>query len=313
MMDNFIKHIIAKLKNLRKSARLTQNEVAQRMKLKPKSGQSFVARLENGKIKNPSLLTVLNYLDAIGVNWGTFFRELSSLRSKQEHTRLISQVKLPSDAKLQKKLDRDIFLYQTKIQPPQRFYPKVDLDLVKQKVTLKVKKLCQNLQIKPALIPHYLNFACEVIKADKILPVIEKYKGSGISDAYLSKITSVALKTLRAEEKKVQKQKPLARTKVRAMAEKYLQARIKLAEVESAVSKILAQDIAPDNVWFNSYMNYARECYRYIRRLKQKNPSLLKQHLKQITDAWLRNGLKLEIMEKIKETVLKLSESQNKS
>jgi len=81
----FYKLIIPKLSQLRKNADLTQLQVAQRMKLKPKSGQTFIARLENELIKAPRIDTILNYLDAIGVSWITFFTELSSERDKQEH------------------------------------------------------------------------------------------------------------------------------------------------------------------------------------------------------------------------------------
>jgi transcriptional regulator with XRE-family HTH domain len=133
-MFRFSKEVACRLRQLRKTAQLTQSEVAIRMGSKGKSGHSFIVRLENGKIKHPALETILNYLDAVGVSWGTFFIELSILRSKQMHTEIMSQVKLPSDWKAQKKLDRDTFLYETKIKPPQNYYTKVDLDLVKQKI-----------------------------------------------------------------------------------------------------------------------------------------------------------------------------------
>jgi len=52
-------------------------------------------------------------------------------------------------------------------------------------------------------------------------------------------------------------------------------------------------------------MNFGRECFSKIRKFYIKNPSLLKQHLTEITRAWFKSGLKQEIMEKIKETILK--------
>jgi hypothetical protein len=51
-------------------------------------------------------------------------------------------------------------------------------------------------------------------------------------------------------------------------------------------------------------MNFARECYSKTRKFHIKDPLLLKQHLADIKRAWLEAGLKPEIMEKIKETIL---------
>lgn len=300
------KQITERLRQLRQSSKLTQDEVATRMGLKVKTGRSFVARLENGMIKTPYLSTILNYLDAVGSSWETFFRELSALRSKQNHQAIMSQVKLPVGYGLQKKLDRDTLLYETKIKPPQNFYTKVDLDLVKQKVENKVRTYCQNLRIKDELIPHYLNFAYEILTATKYTPIIKRYSVSGVSEHYLTRIMNIAVKTHHTEEKKVQKQKPLRLEKARAMAVKYLRSRVKLEPVETEVSKLLAEHNLTDNVLYNSYMNFGRECYSKINKFHIKNPLLLKQHLTEITRAWLRSGLKPEIMEKIKETILKI-------
>ena len=149
----FTKGIAEKLAKLRKESLLSQKEVALRMGINPKTGQSYIAQLEKGMIKYPYLSTILNYLDAIGGSWESFFRELSVLRSKQNHQEIMSQIQLPSNAKLQKKLDRDTFLYETKIKPPQNFYTKVDLELVKKKVDLKIREYLRTLQVKDSLIP----------------------------------------------------------------------------------------------------------------------------------------------------------------
>ena len=300
----FSKEIAGKLTRLRKQSAFSQMEVAERMGINPKTGQSYIAQLEKGMIKNPFMSTILNYLDAIGVSWESFFRELSALRSKQSHAEIMSQVKLPSDTKLQKKLDRDTLLYETKIKPPQNYYTKVDLELVKQKVEEKVRKYCQNLRIKDELVPYYLNFANEILTATKYEPIIKKYSGSGISVHYLTKIMNIAIKTHHIEQAKVQKQKPLRREKAKAMAVKYLRSRIKIEPIEAEVSKFLAEHNLKDNVLYNSYMNFARVCYSKIRKFHIKNPLLLKQHLAETTRAWLESGLKSEKMDKIKEIVI---------
>jgi len=79
----FTKEIAEKLTRIRKQSALSQKEVAERMGINPKTGRSYIAQIEKGMIKNPFLSTILNYLDAIGVSWGTFFTELSKLRAIQ--------------------------------------------------------------------------------------------------------------------------------------------------------------------------------------------------------------------------------------
>jgi len=309
----FYKLIIPKLSQLRKNADLTQLQVAQRMKLKPKSGQTFIARLENELIKAPRIDTILNYLDAIGVSWITFFTELSNERDKQEHAQIMTKVTLPSGVRIQKKLDRDTRLYEAKIRPPQNFYTKVDMELVKQKITLKVLKYLNTLRVDEKLIPHYLEFAHKVITVDKYAPLIKEYNISGVSKSYLTEIMNIALKIEHTEEKKVQAQKPITRQKVRDMAHKYVQARIKLVPVENAVNRLLVEHNLSQSAYYTGYMNFARECYRVIKKYQGKDDLILKQKLVNLYRVYTEQGLDKEIAEKIKLTVLKLYNVENKN
>ena len=293
------------LTKYRKQSGLSQTEVANRMGLSAKSGCKYISRLEKGQIKKSFLETILNYLDAVGVSWETFFRELSVLQSKQDHEKIMSKTRLPSNVKLQKKLDRDTLLYETKIKPPLNYYTKVDLDLVKHKVEEKVRKYCQGLQIKEDLIPHYTKFAQAIITARKYQPIIDKFCKSGISKAYLLRIMNIANKIYHTEQKKVQKQKPIRLEKARVMAEKYLQSRVKLALVESEVDKLLAENNLKDNVYYNLYMNFAREIYKALKKYYLKDSPFLKQKLSNITQSWIANKLDPQILEKIKEMVIK--------
>lgn len=305
--------IVELLKKLREQAGLSQAEVAERMGLSRKSGYKYIYRLEKGLIKNPSLLTILNYLDAIGVRWPTFFTELSKIRDQKTHQKIMSKVELPSDEKLRNKLDRDILLYEIKIQPPQNYYTQIDLDLVKQKVKNRVLKYCQNLNIKDELIPHYLEYAQEILKDTNNQQIIEKYFQSGVSKNYLIYIRSLVKKIVRIEQKKIAQAKPLSLAKRQAMAEKYLQSRIQLVSFEPAISKLLIENNLKDTVWYNFYMNFARECFGRIKKYYHTKPNLLTQHLAKITQKWHQRGLKLEILETIKEALLKLLPLQKTS
>jgi transcriptional regulator with XRE-family HTH domain len=296
------------LAEYRKKSGLQQVEVAERMGLSRKSGFKYISRLEKGLIKRSYLDTVLIYLDAVGVNWITFFTELSKSRSKQNHQEVISNIQLPSDVKLQKKLDRDTLLYETKIKPPVNYFTEVDMELVKQKIKYKVKTLCLSLGIKDNLNKHYLDFANEICaESDKTTsdfsPLINKYHISGISKSYLIKIMSITIKTLNAEKKKVSRQKPIRLEKARVMAVKYLKSRIAIAPVEAKVAELLAEHKLTGHVLYNSYMNFARECFSKTRKFYIKDPLLLKQHLNDLTKGWFKAGLDPDLMDKIKQIV----------
>jgi transcriptional regulator with XRE-family HTH domain len=84
----FTKEMAKKLKEIRERSRLTQQEVAKELGLKAKYGQSFIARLENGLIKNPSLKTILDFLRACGASWTEFFKELDTIDFKMRHENL---------------------------------------------------------------------------------------------------------------------------------------------------------------------------------------------------------------------------------
>jgi transcriptional regulator with XRE-family HTH domain len=311
-MFRFDQEIASQLRKLRENTKLTQTEVALRMGNKGKSKHSFIARLEKGMIKDPHMSTILNYLDAVGVSWITFFTELTKLRSKQNHSEIMQGVILTHHdvmgKNLMKKLDRDTLLYETKIKPPVNYFTKIDMDLVKQKIKYKTKTLCLSLGIKDNLVKHYLDFAYEICaESDKEKPdftsIINKYHISGISKSYLIKIMGIAIKTLNAEKKKVAKQKPIRLEKARSMAEKYLRSRIAIAPVEAKVAELLAEHKLTGHVLYNSYMNFARECFSKTRKFHIKDPLLLKQHLNDLTKGWLEAGLNSEIMGKIKEIV----------
>jgi transcriptional regulator with XRE-family HTH domain len=102
-----------KLSEIRETANLTQKEVAQRIGIKSKFGRSFIARLENGLIENPSIRTLFNYLLVCGASWINFAKEVEVIYARTNRQEIMSQVKLPDKSELQKKVSRDIALYDT--------------------------------------------------------------------------------------------------------------------------------------------------------------------------------------------------------
>jgi transcriptional regulator with XRE-family HTH domain len=69
----FTKEMADKLRKVRINARLSQRELALALSFKTKSGQSYIARLEKGLIKNPTIRILLDYLRTCGESWSEFF------------------------------------------------------------------------------------------------------------------------------------------------------------------------------------------------------------------------------------------------
>jgi transcriptional regulator with XRE-family HTH domain len=303
----------------RKQSGLSQADVAERMGLSRKSGFKYVHRLEKGAIQQPSFDTILVYLSAVGVNWITFITELSKEYENKIHqeimrngTRNVSLSRSSGMTKnLLSKLDRDTKLYETKIKPPINYYTKVDMELVKQKIEKKVREHCATLRIPEHLISHYLNFAYEIVQSNKYQPVIDKYNIKGVAKSYLTRIMNISQSIYHTEEKKVQKQKPIRSEKRRQMAVKYLQSRIKLIPVETAINDLLVENNLIKHYLFNSYMNFGRECYRVYKKYYHKDQSYMKQELAGLTKSWGQGGLDKEAMEKIKQAIYKLYNSKD--
>ncbi|MEO0083311.1 MAG: helix-turn-helix transcriptional regulator, partial [candidate division WOR-3 bacterium] len=159
----FTKEIARLLVAFRKTARLTQAEMAEQIGLSRKSGKKYISLLETGRIKNPSLGTIILYLDACNVSYETFFNKLSQLRFTQRQEEIMRQVKLPANFRLQKKLDRDTALYAHKIRHQIR-KPMLDIDKLKTKIDRELSKYLSDHQISDDLKPIYQDFADYVLK-----------------------------------------------------------------------------------------------------------------------------------------------------
>jgi len=92
----FTKEIGQLLIKYRKQARLSQGEVAKRCGLHTKTGYSQISRLESGRIKNPSLGSIILFLKACNTPLVSFFQELSAIDFKIEHEKIMRQVEMPS-------------------------------------------------------------------------------------------------------------------------------------------------------------------------------------------------------------------------
>jgi transcriptional regulator with XRE-family HTH domain len=304
----FNKEIGKKLVLLRKKVNLTQSEIAKRMRIKSASGRSFIAQLEIGLIKNPSIGTLFNYLSACGASWTEFVKELELSYNKTRRKGIVSQVKLPSNFKLQKKIDRDAQLYAKNISGVPKQSVTINTKLVKEKIKSKVMKLLTSHQTDEKLIPIYLDYTNHMFEREQnpnpnpqlnYTPWIK----SGIKKILFSTISSIVHKTYWQEKKKLLKQKPLSQDKQEQMAVRFARYRAHIEPIELAVQGLLNQIVIPE-VLYPFYKAYTRECFKAIRKYLGKDPVLLRQKISNINDEWIANGLNSEVLNKINNVVL---------
>ncbi|MDH5186849.1 MAG: helix-turn-helix domain-containing protein [candidate division WOR-3 bacterium] len=112
------------LRQIREKAGLSQREVALRMGIKSKSGRSFIAQLEIGRIKNPTLRTIFDYLHACGASASReFFTKLETIDFQNRHKQVIAQIKL-QEGKEKKKIERDVAWFEAGIKYPRKITQK---------------------------------------------------------------------------------------------------------------------------------------------------------------------------------------------
>lgn len=74
------KEMGARLKGLRKRSGLSLDKVAERMGYQGRSRSAITSRLETGRTRNPSILTVTRYLNAVGAKYSEFYDSLTRVR-----------------------------------------------------------------------------------------------------------------------------------------------------------------------------------------------------------------------------------------
>ncbi len=107
-MFTFTKEMAERLKKIREDSGLSQKEVGIRMGIKPSLAQSVIAQLEAGRIKNPTLKTILDYLSVCNYPWSRFFTELSAIAFKLQEDKLMATANI---TQYSEKISRDLARY----------------------------------------------------------------------------------------------------------------------------------------------------------------------------------------------------------
>ena len=95
----FTQEMSARLREFRKRAHLTLEEVARRMGIRHKSGKTTVSLLERGKVPDPRMSTIALYLRACGTKAFEFWDLLTKVDLMPLDTSLIERTSFPADHK----------------------------------------------------------------------------------------------------------------------------------------------------------------------------------------------------------------------
>jgi len=332
----FTKEMAEKLRKIRENARLTQPEVALRIGIKTKSGKSFISQLESGMVKNPSLKTILDYLSACGTSWVEFFKELDRIDFKLRHEKMISQLPPPAS---QRKIQRDAMRYEIGVEFPSKEKEEIDFarlkKIIKDKVTALLNKeeitLTPTLSHPPAEAKHwragqgrgcdaaiaaYQKFASEYFEFMATLNkagmkmVADKYHRAGLQLNLISKIKKIINSVLMGEIKRIEAKKPLPTAKQEKMAIGFTRYRIRMERIEAAVHQVLCElGVQASMGKFALYKDFARECYRILKRYYGKES--LGEKFQAITKRWVKEGLEEDVLLKVRDVTIKIFTSKN--
>jgi hypothetical protein len=91
------------------------------------------------------------------------------------------------------------------------------------------------------------------------------------------------------------------------MAIGFTKYRIKIERVEAGVHKVLCE-LGVQSPWFALYKDFARECYRALKRYYGKE--ILSDKFQAIIRRWVKEGLKEDVLLKVKDATIKVVETR---
>ncbi|MDH5684143.1 MAG: helix-turn-helix domain-containing protein [candidate division WOR-3 bacterium] len=301
------------LRKSREKSRLSQTEVAERIGLSSKTGHGYLSRLESGKVKSPPLYIILLYLRACGESWAEFFKHLDAIDFRTRHEKMTSLLPIPPD---QRKIQRDAMRYEIGIEFPSKEKPKrdIDFDRLKSRIETKITPFLIKNDIEGNQASLYQKFTREyfdfmaTLNKSGMKAVIERYQRAGLKNHLLNGLKKIIIKVIQAEIKRIKARKPLPTEKQEKMAIGFTKYRIRIEKIEAEVHKLLCALSVP-TTWFGMYKAFSRECYRVLKRFYGKE--ILSDKFQAIIRRWVKEGLKEDILLKVKEVTIKVFTSKN--
>ncbi len=307
-MFSFTKEMAQKLKTIRTKTNLSQTEVGLRIGLRPKNAAKYISNLEAGKITNPTLRTILEYLRACGESWSEFFKHLDMIDFRTRHIKMIAHVNPPL---MKRKIERDAMKYEIGIEFPAKEKPKrdIDFDRLKSRIESKVSAYLIKNRVEGNQASSYHKFVREyfdflaTLNKSGMKAVTEKYQRAGLKTNLLFGLKKIINNVLRAEVKRISAQKPLPTKKQEKMAIGFTKYRIIIERIEADVHKLLCELEVPTS-WFTLYKDFARQCYQELKKYYNKDIKKLTQSLDELVTRWQKEGLKEDILMKLKDKII---------
>ncbi|MEO0133655.1 MAG: helix-turn-helix transcriptional regulator [candidate division WOR-3 bacterium] len=275
---------------MRKERRYSLKEIAKYCR----KSISDLSRLERGEIKNPSIFLILNYLKAINIHYGEFF-------SKIQRYEIENLLKIKEKAKTSNgiRLVREKLRYSFGL----RFSSKPFINYPKE-LEWKIKNYLLPFGYEPSIVRKYIKFSEKVFYGlldgkdeNYFLEINKKAEEENLAKLPLAKIAKITYEAYKRALKRINQVKPITDKKRKRMAEGYLKYRRKCIKLEYLIKKYLCEKGVPLPLHFY-YLNKAR---RYRKLLKKKRL----EKIKETDEKAIKEGLKKEILDGIKEIIKK--------
>lgn len=303
----FTKEMAELLKKMRMRSHLSQQQVAVRLGLSPKSGKRYISALERGEIKNPTMGSILRYLKVCGASWSEFFSDLALIDSEMKIEKSLGVSKIKSEP------TSDITKYTPNIKYlPYYKYKYGDLLRLKRTIDDNILVLLEKSKVEKELIPYYMLFADEFFSS-----LEEKLLRAALKPSVLLAIKRTIQKILSAERKRIIT-KPHRREKLKQMAIGFTEHQIALEPILNEVRKQL-NEIAPDITGIMLYEAFAQEiCLVLNKHYKEKKPAntdrdeFLAKELDETIKRWVKRGLNETNLIKVKDAMINAFNLSNK-
>jgi hypothetical protein len=241
---------------------------------------------------------------------------------------MISQ--LPPEA-TQRKIQRDAMRYEIGVEFPSKEKEEIDFARLKKIIKEKVERLVSKETTLTPSLSHsesaectvhcghrtsigrgssseYQKFAIEFFDFQATLNkagmkmVSDKYLRAGLQFNLISKIKKIINSVIYGEIKRIEAKKPLPSQKQERMAIGFTRYRIRMERIEAEVHRLLCElGVQSSMGRFALYKDFARECYGALKKYFGRNPELLNKTIDEIIQRWLKQGLKEEILLKVKD------------
>jgi len=168
------------------------------------------------------------------------------------------------------------------------------------------------------VIADYQKFALEyfeflaTLNKPGMKMITDKYQRAGLKLNILHKIKKIINSVLRGEIKRILAKKPLPTEKQERMAIGFTKYRIRIEQIEAEAHRLLCEMGVPTPL-FSLYKDFVRECYQALKQhfgkmYSEPVPKIrgetLEQTLNKIIRKWVKEGLKEDVLLKLKVRIL---------